>query len=486
MTTSETPVRYSRLRRVAVILTIVTALLLPAAWLLPDQGLRWGLLRTLVDMGWSQVRVGQAHLSLWRGEVAVRGVEAMSSLGEALGIDGIDLTFRWKPLFSRQVWLDSVELDKAEVALVRDGDTWRVNGLALPQAGNDGAGSLWGYGVASLVLTNSVLRIEDGPLKVRVAVDRLEVRDLRSWEPEHPASLSLTGKVNNAPLSLNGTVALFAPRLDFAAQLTVQGLDTQPFAQWGGLPGWGGALDAALTLKGVGDFSAPLRAEGRLSLTNGVVPLDGGKVAAAQLTWQGGLDWQGDVAAKGVLDGRDLLFAQGQARIAASAARLQMDQASLDKDAHVLEWSGALNAQDWALDMDGLAIRHKVLDWRGKTRLNLSAKAKTLFNAEGRVEGGGSDIRFEDWRFTATKLTAEGRFAHDRPRGVLPPIAGQLSALVEGLAIRQGDRDWMLAETAQLDDWVLDPASLRVGRFEAKTVSALGRPGQYTPRLRAR
>lgn len=486
MTKSETPVRFPRLRRLAVVLTVLAALLVPAAWLLPDQGLRWGLLRTLVDMGWSQVQVGQAHLSLWRGEVAVRGVEAMTSLGEALGIDGIDLTFRWKPLLSRQVWLDSLELDKAEVALVRDGDTWRVNGLELPQTGGDGAGSLWGYGVASLVLTNSVLRVEDGPLKVRVAVDRLEIRDLRSWEPAHPASLSLVGKVNDAPLSLSGTMALFAPHLDFAAELSLKGLDTRPFAQWGGLPGWGGALDAALTLKGTGDFSAPLRAEGRLSLANGVVPLDGGKVAAAQLTWQGRLEWRDGLTAQGTLDGRDLLFTQGQARIAAGAARVQMGQASLDKDFQSLDWSGALNAADWALDMDGLAVRHKTLDWQGKTHLNLSAQAKTLFTAEGRAEGGGSDIRFEDWRFAATKMTAEGRFAHDRPRGLLPPVAGQLSALVDGLAIRQGDRDWLLAETAQFDDWVLDPASLRVGRFEAKTVSALGRAGKYTPRLRAR
>jgi len=486
MSKSETPVRFPRLRRLAVVLTVIAALLVPAAWFLPDQGLRWGLLRTLVDMGWIEAQIGQARLSLWRGEVAIRGVAAMTALGEALGIDGIDLTFRWKPLLSRRVWLDSLELDKAEVVLVRDGGTWRVNGLALPQAGGDGASSVWGYGITALVLTNSVLRIEDGALKVRVDVDRLEMHDLRSWEAENPASLSLTGRINDAPLSLDGTLALFAPHLDFAVEMSLKGLDTKPFAQWGGLPGWGGGLDAALTLRGAGDFSRPLQADGRLALSNGVVPLDGGKVAAAYLAWQGALEWQGGVTVKGQLEGRDLLFSQGQARIAATAARMQLDQGGLDKTFQALDWSGGLNAVDWALDMDGLSIRHKTLDWRGKTHLNLSAKAKTLFTAEGQVDGGGSDIRFEDWRFTASKLSADGRFAHDRPRGLLPPVAGHLTAAVEGLAIRQGDRDWLLAETAHLSDWVLDPASLHLGRFAAKGVSALGRADKYNPRLRAR
>ncbi len=487
MSQSDSQVRVSRLRRLAVILTVLAALLFPAAWFLPDQGLRWGVLRTLVEMGWIQAQVGQARLSLWRGEVALRGVELMSAVGEALGIDGIDLTFRWKPLLSRRVWLDHVELDKAEIALVRDGPSWRVNGLALPRAGGDqGAASGWGYGITSLVLTNSVLRVEDGALKVRVEVDRLELHDLRSWAPESPARLSLVGKINQAPLNVTGSLAPFSPHLDFTAEISLKGLDTKPFAQWGGLPGWGGGLDASLKVQGVGDFSAPLQADGRLSLSKGVVPLDGGQVAAAQLTWQGGLQWHQGVNVKGVLEGSDLLFAQGQARIAASTARMRLDQGRLDNTFQALDWAGELNATDWALDMDGLSIRHKALNWQGKTHLNLSAKAKTLFTAEGKADSADSDIRFEDWHFVAGKSSAEGRFAHERPRGLLPPVAGHLTASVTGLVIRQGDRDWLLADTAHFTDWVLDPAALSVGRFEAKTVSALGRPGIYNPRLRAR
>lgn len=486
MSKPDKPVRFRRLRRLAVIGVVFAALLFPAAWFLPDQGLRWGLLRALVDMGWNQVQIGQARLSLWRGQVAIRGVEAMSSLGEALGVDGVDLTFRWKPLLSRRLWLEQLELDKAEVVLARDGDTWRVNGLALPQTGGDGTPSLWGYGVTSLVLTNSVLRVEDGALKVRVDVDRLEIHDLQSWVPDAPASLSLVGRINAAPVSVTGKLAPFSRHLDFSAALSVQGLDTTPFAQWGGLPGWGGTLDASLDVLGVGDFSAPLRADGRLALTNGVVPLDGGKVAAAHLAWQGRLEWRDGVSATGTVDGRDLLFSQGAARIASGAARMQLEQARLDKTFQSLDWAGGLNAQDWALDMDGLSIRHKSLDWQGKTHLNLSAKAKTLFTAQGRVEAGTSEIRFDDWRIGTGTLSAEGSFAHERPRGMLPPVAGQLSAVVDGLALRQGDRDWLLADHAKLSDWVLDPLSLRLGRFEAKTVSALGRPGKYNPRLRAR
>lgn len=207
----------------------------------------------LAEMGWSQASVNQARLSLWKGDIAIRGMQAASALGEALGIDGIDLNFRWKPLLDRRVWLEQVSLDKAEVVLSRDGAGWRINGLPLPGSGKGepAQASDWGYGITALTLTDSVLRIEDGALRVVVAVERLDVRDVQSWNPLALASLSLQGRINGAPVDLRGTFRPFAANLDFTADVDLRGLDTAPFAQWGGLTGWRGALTSKVRLKGI-------------------------------------------------------------------------------------------------------------------------------------------------------------------------------------------------------------------------------------------
>ncbi|MBX9635663.1 MAG: hypothetical protein K2X44_11835, partial [Magnetospirillum sp.] len=70
---------------------------------LPDLGLRYGLIRSLRELGWARVSVSDADLSLFNGAIVVRRVEMGEDLGKTLGIAGIDLTFRWKPLFSHRV-----------------------------------------------------------------------------------------------------------------------------------------------------------------------------------------------------------------------------------------------------------------------------------------------------------------------------------------------------------------------------------------------
>ena len=473
-------------RRLLIAAVALVAVLVPAGLYLPDLGLRWGVVRGLTDLGWAQASVSQAKVSLLKGAVAIRGMQAVTALGEALGIDGIDLTFRWKPLLARRLWLEQLSFDKADIALTRTPDGWRVNGLPVPGGEAGAEPSPWGYGVTALTLTDSRLAVEDGPVRVIVEIERLELRDLASWVPLAPASLSFKGRVNGAPLSLSGTVAPFAERLDFALDLRVDGLDLAPFARWGGLAGGDGRLDAELRLEGGADGHAPIRAEGRLGLADGVQPLDGGKVAAARLDWQGRVDWRDGLIAVGTLEAADMVFVQGGARLAAEAARMRLDRASLDGKAERFDWKGMLSATGWALEMDGLSVRHQHLAWTGESQLNLSATATALFTAKGQADGSGTVVRFEDWRLEAAKSWAEGEFAHEPSRGILPPVAGTMTLKVEKLALRQGERDWVLAEHARVRDLSASAAGLRLGRLEASGVGMLGRGNSYGPRLRAR
>ncbi|AVM75063.1 AsmA family protein [Magnetospirillum gryphiswaldense MSR-1] len=480
--------RRKPLRLFVVILAMLAALAVPAGLYLPDFGLRWGVTKGLAEMGWSQASVNQARLSLWKGDIAIRGMQAASALGEALGIDGIDLNFRWKPLLDRRVWLEQVSLDKAEVVLSRDGAGWRINGLPLPGSGKGepAQASDWGYGITALTLTDSVLRIEDGALRVVVAVERLDVRDVQSWNPLALASLSLQGRINGAPVDLRGTFRPFAANLDFTADVDLRGLDTAPFAQWGGLTGWRGALTSKVRLKGDLGGKADMAADGRIEFSNGAIPLEGnGQVRAKSLIWQGRLAWANGLKAAGTLEAADLSFAQGLAAIAATAVHADLTRASMDGRAEILEWSGSLSAKGWDMTMDGLRIRHGQLAWTGDTYLNLSAKAKTLFQANGKADGAETVIVSGPWRLAAAKTEAEGEFAHERPEGLLPPLAATMTLNVDGLSVHQGDRQWLAADQARLRGLELSPKAVTLARLDAKAVSALARDKLYNPRLRA-
>lgn len=479
--------RRKRLRPLLLTLAVLLAVAVPAGLYLPDFGLRWGVMKGLVEMGWSQASVTQARLSLWKGDVAIRGMQAVSSLGEALGIDGIDLNFRWKPLLERRLWLEHVNLDKAEVVLTRDGSGWRINGLPLPGGGSEPAqASDWGYGITALTLTDSMLRIEDGPLRVAVAVTRLDVRDVQSWNPLALASVSLQGRINGAPIALQGTFRPFASSLDFVADVDLRGLDSTPFAQWGGLPGWAGAVGGKVRLSGDLSGKSAIAADGRIELNNGVLPLDGGKVSAKSLVWQGKLAWADGLKAAGTLDVADLAFAQGQASIAAASLQANLTGAVADSRAEVLDWSGSLTAKGWDMTMDGLRIRHGHLAWAGDTHLNLSAKAKTLFRAKGRADGADTVIVSGPWRLAAAKTEAEGEFAHERPEGLLPPLAASMTLAVDGLSVHQGDRQWLAADQAKLRGLDFSAKAVTLARLEAGGVSGLARDKLYNPRVKVR
>lgn len=481
--------RRKPLRLLLVGLAALVALAVPAGLYLPDFGLRWGLTKGLAEMGWSRASVDQARLSLWKGDIAIRGMQAVSSLGEALGIDGIDLNFRWKPLLDRRLWLEQVSLDKTELVLTRDGAGWRINGLPLP-GGRDGEparASDWGYGVTTLILTDSVLRIEDGAVRAAVTVDRLEIRDVQSWNPLALASVSLQGRINGAPVDVRGTFRPFATRLDFTADVELRGLDMAPFAQWGGMAGWAGAVTGKVRLNGDFGGKAVLAADGSIALDNVSLPLEGdGNLGAKSLVWRGKLAWDRGLKAAGTLDAVDPSFAQGQAAIVATAVHADLTDATLDDQGEMVEWSGSLSATGWDMTMGGLRIRHGRLDWTGDSHLNLSARAKTLFRAKGRAEGAETAIVAGPWRLSAARTEAEGEFAHERPEGLLPPLAATMAVSVDGLSVHQGDRQWLAADQAQLRGLDLSPKAVTLTRLEAKGVTALARDRLYTPRVRAR
>ena len=465
---------------------LIVALAVPALLYLPDAGLRWGLARGLTALGWSQAGFDRVKLSLWQGDIAIRGMRAASALGEALGISDIDLGFRWKPLWSRRLWLDHLSFDRAEVELRRQDGVWRLNGLSLATTGDASEPLTWGYGLSSLTLTNSRLHVSDGPLDVVIIIERLELGDLSSWDGETPSPVSLKGSLNGAPVTVSGIIRPLAATPDFSVAIAFDGLNTAPFAQWGGLPGWAGTLTTTLDLSGGLAGGGAFNAHGQIALKQGTIAFDNGQFSAGGLDWDGDLAWHAGLSAKGTLTAKDVALHQGDAAIIAAGVRMVMTKASLDARAEVLDWTGTLAAAGWDLTMDGIHVHHERLNWNGGTRLNLASKAKTLFEADGTALGEGSTVGVGDWVISAGKSEVTGQFTHDRPQGLLPPIVGTMDARVEHLAIHQGDREWLAADQGQIQHLGFAATALSASHVALRGVAGLGRTGAYGPRLRAK
>jgi len=457
---------------------------------LPDFGLRYGLIRSLHDLGWARVSVSDADLSLWGGAIVVRRVEVGEELGRALGIDGVALKFRWKPLLSRRVSVERLDLQGVTIDIKREGGKLIVNGLPVAMAGESGGGSEWSYDVTSLKLSGSRLDVTDGDVKAVIEVDSLEIADLKSWEPQVPARFSLRGRVNGAAISLDGTATPFATAPQLAARIALDALDlasVQELARRAGSDRLSGRASARLDLAA---SAAGLRGEGRLTLDSAAWAAGATRLKAAALTMElSRFAWNGTLDLAGSLEAEELALEDGGLAINAGRARVQARSAGFDPKADRLAWDGTLHAERHALTLDGLRVSHGVLDWTGTSRIDFAANAASLFRAEGRAEASDAAFGQDAFHLQAGRLTADGVFEHARAEGVLPPLAGRMTLSAEQVLVHDDGRDWLRAEKLDAHELTLASGRATLDRIEARRLAALAKPkggGAYPPRLEAR
>lgn len=489
-----TPRFWSRRRRIWTAALMASALLLTAAlvWL-PGIGLRYGLIRGLRDLGWSQVSVSRADLSLFNGAIVIHSVAAGEDAKSMFGLDLLDVAFRWRPLFSRRVSVERLDLSGATVAVRRDGDGFVVNGLPVATGSGGGEGPGWSYDVTALTLSDSRVTFTDGPVTADIQVDKLTLEDLRSWQPDHPARFHLAGRLNNAPITLDGTATPFADQPRFAVTLVVDALDAATLADPIRRAGGGqlsGRVGGKLVIAGSTAPAAPLTADGSLSLSRAAWALDGTKAAAADLQWRDlHLGWtSGRLQASGAVTAKDLTVEDGGVTVQAGLAHLLMRGAVYDGKAGTLTWDGGLHAERHSVAIADIRLEHASLDWDGATRLDLSAKAQSFVHAEGKVETAGIRIRSGPLELNAKSASAEGVFEHARPNGMLPPLAGKMNATAQDLQISEGEMDWLRAGRLDITELHLDPGrQASLARAEAHDLLSLAKRGQdsYSWRFRA-
>lgn len=361
-------------------LVLAGLVLVLSSWFAPDWGLRFGLIQGLQHLGWARVQVADAALSLFQGTIVIQRVQ----LSPDQGLNGLDLRFRWKPLWSRRVSVESLSATGLAITIRQTADGLVISGLPLA-LGGPGIESSWGLDVTHLDLTDSHIRLENGDgLTLDLQVDHLEINDLRSWEKNQPCQFRLLGRINGSTVSLDGTGTPFAdrPRLDGAARienLDLAGLDA--LTRQHGLAHLRGRADAALSLSLDEDW----RIDGHLVLHD--LETAAGDLSARARTIR--------------LDGQARPGVPPQASLSA-----QIQGLAVDLDGQTLIRLGQVSIRQMRWDKTGVGIQSLDLDAPSmvlkRDRDGLILPQRQAGSASlpalrlGRVQARNGNIRFED------------------------------------------------------------------------------------------
>lgn len=383
-----------RVRRAVRVGALSLATLLALLAFLPEAGLRWGLDKALRQLGMAEIRLASADVALFNGRLVIKSFTAGPRIGQALGLDRLDFAFRWLPLLKREVSVESLDLAGLTIDLKRDGSRLLANG-AIIDLGDSASEdpSLWNFDIDSLTLSDSRITLADGSIGIDVEVELLELRNLKSADPNSTASFHIKGRIDGASFELTGSADPFAAIPSLDAQLSLQDLDLKLLE-----PLSGGALAGRLTT----DFK----------LAGTAASLDG----------------------QGKLEVRDAGFIQGQSEAGASLA-----QATTER----LHWNGAERRLDWQGDFSAQALRFKKVDMTaqperlaGQGRLSLDlASDRPGLRWEGKLDSGSLPVASADFSYRQARAGVEGVVELGREAGGDILLSSNLSLTAQNVVI---------------------------------------------------
>gem|GEM_PF-2494738 len=356
-----------------VALGLILCLLLVLA-LLPV-GLRLAAEDWLQKHGAEQATLEDVDLNLFDATLALRGVRLVAGGQTVLQARWLGLELDWLALLRHRIHLRLVSLRGLQLDLRRTADGELHLGelplAALLGGGEDDAKTAnataatpWTFGIDGLQIDNLGLRYAQPQLQLDTRIDRLRLRDLYTWNPEHPAQLDLRARIDGAPLQLRSQLQPFAANTSpanpqFAGRLQLTRLALAPFAE---------LLGAA----GVERVAGRLSIDSRFALSDdqhalglqqdGDIRLDGLDLATAgvtltpqRLAWAGSIDLRRPAAGPLHLAGDGRLAADGvQAGLA--ARRLHVSARQLALPLRLVPGQAATEASG-GLQIDDLAVR---------------------------------------------------------------------------------------------------------------------------------
>lgn len=411
-----------------ILLTALVVFLAAAGWVLPSLGLRWSAIIALRKAGMADVSLRGSDLSFFSGHAAMNSIAAKPQDGSGVSLDDLQVFIHWRALFDRRVAFGSIAVKGLHIAVEHQSKGWVIAGLPLAGSATPPAdtGKPWGFGVDSLEATDSHMVVRTEGVDLPIDVDHLTVENLRSWESDVPVHVILQGRLDGAPINVEGTVTPFGAEPSYQMHVTVQAF--QP-----------GRVPALLTL------ASATRLEGRVGAD---VTIDGhlqGGLPHATMTGQIAVDdllYEGE----GVTLGSGHLLWKGKASIADEIPRLQGRIDLTDAHWEAVGFQGRLRRAavdaDMAVADQGSGILPPLTG-----KLGLSGDGVLVSQPDQKVEW----LSMDRWRIGDLQMSPKEGW---RLRDV---VAGPLQSLQKNGGAAPG-YSWRLAvKELRLDQGALSP-----------------------------
>lgn len=283
-------------RRWAAMLAAVALLVAMLLVLLP-YGVSYGLHKWLLENGGENVGIEDIDLNLFTGRASIHNMQLFAGGKPLLTIPLLSVDLDWLPLFSHQLLLHSVRMEGVEmqVEVAADG-RMRLGGIWLPKGDQDAGvenGKQWQEGVEQLEITGTTIDYLAPDLHLLTRLDTLTLRGIRTWTNDD-APLQYRGAVNDAAITLDGSLPPLSEGFGYRGRVQVSALDLGAFA--------------ALAQAAVGELAGRLSVDTQLDLLlpadkplrvtqSGMIRVDGLRFTQAEnRVALGSLQWSGDVA----------------------------------------------------------------------------------------------------------------------------------------------------------------------------------------------
>jgi hypothetical protein len=197
---------------------------------------RWLVASELRKMGIESAGIESLDVDLRSSEIDLGTFRFWSADAKRGQIGRMALKYNLRNLFDRRALIETFVIEGIDIVAQRGADgAITVNGIELSRfmqpeavAPSEEAApdARWGAGIDRFELRSSrfLYRTEvEGELVVEI--DRLEIRDARSWEPDTPAILSMTGRINDVDVSMEAETRVFADIVVASAHLRLESLD---------------------------------------------------------------------------------------------------------------------------------------------------------------------------------------------------------------------------------------------------------------------
>ncbi|MBS99226.1 MAG: hypothetical protein CMI01_11175 [Oceanospirillaceae bacterium] len=375
-------------------------------YLVRDQVVIW-----LRDQGVEDARFRALNIDWFSGRVELLGLKARSEGRFPLELDRLDLDLDYAALFDKQLRVQRVLVEGLRGGLVyRDDEQWlgpiNLSALTNAQPEDESAAttepSSWSLGLDGLALkaVDWRLRLEDQAHHLEL--DQLALGSVYLWQPDQETALSLSGRINGAPFSLDTRSVPLAENKRGDIAIQIEQLPVQSLAS-----AFVPELEATLTT----DLQVNLALKGNSLRVapRGRIQVDRFRYDSTSDIQVGQLVWQGDA---------DLALEQFQ------LAKLTLD--------------GSLELQQPRFAQDALDAQLQSLNWQGQVMLDDGESIS--IDVDGAVKGGGlalSQQAQEALDLTVNDLAWQGRVALAMAEG--GSMTGRHQLALNQLQLGQGE-----------------------------------------------